>query len=70
MSRIPVIYLHGFASSPGSKKARYFRDAFQDLIVPDLAESNFESLTITGQLAVVEREARGRAVALIGSSLG
>jgi len=70
MSRTPVIYLHGFASSPGSKKARQFRDVVQDLIVPDLSETNFENLTITRQLAVVEREARGRPVALIGSSLG
>lgn len=69
-----VIYLHGFASGPGSKKAQFFKRRFEeigvDLTIPDLAEGNFEGLTITGQLAVVERLAEGRAVTLIGSSLG
>jgi pimeloyl-ACP methyl ester carboxylesterase len=38
--------------------------------IPDLAEGNFERLSITGQLRVMERAARGEAVALIGSSMG
>jgi len=66
----PTIYLHGFASSPGSKKARYFRERLPGLIVPDLAEGDFEHLTITGQLAVLERATNGKPVSLIGSSLG
>jgi pimeloyl-ACP methyl ester carboxylesterase len=70
----PIVYLHGFASSPRSTKARYFMERCADLGVPieapDLAEGNFEGLTITGQLAVVQRAAAGRAVHLIGSSLG
>lgn len=72
MSRF--IYLHGFASGPSSKKARFFRDRFAELgiglEVPDLAEGRFEQLTISGQLAVLERTAGGEAVSLIGSSMG
>ncbi|MCZ2151492.1 MAG: alpha/beta fold hydrolase [Bryobacterales bacterium] len=70
----PVIYLHGFASGPGSKKAQYFARRFAELGVkveaPDLAEGDFENLTITGQLRVVERAAAGCGVVLMGSSLG
>lgn len=69
-----VIYLHGFASGPGSKKATLLRERFREqgieLCVPDLAEGDFEHLTITRQLALVERLAGGRAVSLIGSSMG
>jgi predicted esterase YcpF (UPF0227 family) len=72
MSRI--VYLHGFASGPSSKKARFFRERFAELgiglEVPDLAEGKFEQLTITGQLQVIERTCRGEAVSLIGSSMG
>jgi len=72
MSRF--IYLHGFASGPSSQKARFFGERFAELgiglDVPDLAEGRFEQLTITGQLAVLERTARGDAVSLIGSSMG
>ena len=69
-----MIYLHGFASGPTSKKATWFRERFAaegvSLAVPDLAEGNFEGLTLEGQLAVVERVADGRTVSLIGSSMG
>jgi len=69
-----VIYLHGFASSPNSRKAMYFRRQLEaigaSVDVPDLAQGDFEHLTISGQLAAVERAAAGRPVALIGSSLG
>ncbi len=69
-----LIYLHGFASGPGSKKAQYFRAKFAgsgvNLEIPDLAEAGFENLTITGQLAVIERLASGDPVSLMGSSLG
>ena len=72
MSRI--LYLHGFASGPSSKKARFFRERFAELgiglEVPDLAEGNFEGLTIGGQLQVIERAARGEPVRLMGSSMG
>jgi len=68
------IYLHGFASGPSSKKARFFETRFSELgiglEIPDLAEGKFEQLTITGQLAVIERIARGDEVSFIGSSMG
>jgi hypothetical protein len=70
----PVVYLHGFASGPASRKARYFRDLLDrygfDVEIPDLAEGRFADLTITGQLAVVFRACRGKPAVLIGSSLG
>jgi pimeloyl-ACP methyl ester carboxylesterase len=69
-----IVYLHGFASGPSSSKARYFRDrlvrAGARVDVPDLAAGDFEHLTITGQLAVVESVAAGASVSLIGSSMG
>jgi pimeloyl-ACP methyl ester carboxylesterase len=72
MSRI--LYLHGFASGPASRKARFFRDYLESrgaqVEVPDLAEGGFEHLTITGQLDVITRTASGGAVSLIGSSMG
>ncbi len=70
----PVLYLHGFASSPASTKALHFRrrlEAAGALVeIPDLAAGDFEHLTLTGQLAVMERAATGRAVSLVGSSMG
>ena len=72
--RFRVLYLHGFASGPGSRKASYFEQRLRGLgfevEVPDLAEGNFEELTVSGQLQVVERCARHERVVLIGSSLG
>ena len=72
MSRI--VYLHGFASGPTSKKAQFFRLRFAELgiglDIPDLADGNFEGLTISGQLRVIERVSRGEPVTLIGSSMG
>ena len=69
-----VLYLHGFASSPASTKAGFFRERFRDegveIEIPDLAAGDFEHLTITGQLEIVTKAARGEPVTLIGSSLG
>jgi uncharacterized protein len=69
-----IIYLHGFASGPSSSKARFFQSRFAQLgiglEIPDLSEGNFERLTISGQLAVIERVVAGDPVSLIGSSMG
>src|SRR5690349_16817674 len=68
------IYLHGFASSPQSSKARFFRKQFAergiDLEIPRLDQGNFTELTVSGQLRVIERAAGADPVTLIGSSLG
>jgi pimeloyl-ACP methyl ester carboxylesterase len=69
-----IVYLHGFASSPNSGKAQFFRRKFAErgvpMEIPQLDEGNFEGLTISGQLAVIERAAGGRPAILMGSSLG
>jgi pimeloyl-ACP methyl ester carboxylesterase len=70
----PVLYLHGFASSHSSTKAAYFREhltgAGFSVDIPDLAAGDFEHLTLTGQLDVIERRAGDGPVHLIGSSMG
>ena len=70
----PAVYLHGFASSPQSSKAQYFRQRFADrgvdLQIPQLDEGNFEALTVTSQLRVIDRTVKGEPAILIGSSLG
>lgn len=69
-----LVYLHGFASGPNSKKARIFAERFAaqglSLAIPALDGGDFTNLTITGQLAVIDATVRGRPCALIGSSLG
>ena len=70
------IYLHGFASSPRSTKAKDLRDRFQalgiELAVPDLNQPNFTDLTLTRQLQQVSAllPTDGTPVTLIGSSFG
>ncbi|MEH2105206.1 YqiA/YcfP family alpha/beta fold hydrolase [Nostoc sp.] len=70
------IYLHGFASSPNSAKARDISDRFTQiqtkLKIPDLNAGDFSQLTITRQLTQVAAEFSNdfTPVTLIGSSLG
>jgi pimeloyl-ACP methyl ester carboxylesterase len=72
-----LIYLHGFASSPGSNKARRFAEALQlrgqPVQIPDLNEGDFRGLTISRQLDLIDRLTDGGgpgSVVLIGSSMG
>ena len=69
-----VVYLHGFASSPLSSKAQFFRRKFAacrvPMEIPQLDQGRFEELTISGQLGVIERAVGGQPAILIGSSLG
>jgi pimeloyl-ACP methyl ester carboxylesterase len=65
-----TIYLHGFASGPASKKATFFRQRLPSLEVPDLASGDFEHLSISSQIDVIDELAAGEPITLIGSSLG
>ncbi len=76
MIRANYIYLHGFASSPASAKARYLQACFAKigipLTVPDLNCDDFSHLTISRQInQVVDLlPPDGSPVILVGSSLG
>lgn len=69
-----IIYLHGFASGPGSRKAQVFRARFEEsgvaVSVPQLDAGFFFGLTISGQFEILTREANGEPVVLMGSSMG
>jgi hypothetical protein len=68
-----IVYLHGFASGPGSTKAQMFRARLAtlgvDLEIPALAP-DFTHMTITSQLAIVEPFLARAPAVLMGSSLG
>lgn len=74
MTNRRFVYLHGFASSPGSKKAAAFARRLGRrgirLETPDLAGGDFRSMTISRQLDILARTLRGEPAVLIGSSLG
>ncbi len=69
-------YLHGFASSPQSRKAQELGDRFTQrhlpLRIPDLNQGDFHHLTLTRQLHQVGTEiaARNGPITLIGASFG
>ena len=69
-----ILYLHGFASSPQSSKAQFFARKFAErgvaIDIPALDGGDFEHLTITNQLKIVERSLGAGPVAMMGSSLG
>jgi len=73
-----VFYLHGFSSSPGSKKGAFLRDHLAPhgipLHVPDLNRPSFEGLTLTAQVDEVHRYLTAlptpKPALLIGSSMG
>lgn len=72
-----IFYLHGFASSAKSTKARYFESKLAPhdltLFTPDFNEPDFSTLTITRMIdqttAAIEALPEGPVV-LVGSSLG
>ena len=69
-----VVYLHGFASGPQSSKANFFARKLTEcgvaVEIPQLDGGDFEGLTVTGQLAVIDQAVAGRPAVLMGSSLG
>jgi pimeloyl-ACP methyl ester carboxylesterase len=69
-----IIYLHGFASGPGSRKAQVFRARFEKagvaVSIPQLDAGFFFKLTISGQYEILSQEAKGESVVLMGSSMG
>jgi len=72
-----IFYLHGFASSAGSRKAGFFAERLAahglDLRCPDFNEPEFSTLTVSRMLRQLHHEIAALQpgpVTLIGSSLG
>jgi pimeloyl-ACP methyl ester carboxylesterase len=69
------LYLHGFASSPQSRKAQFMQAQLasvgRSLIIPDLNQNDFTHLTLSRQLRQVsEYLDDAEPVTMIGSSFG
>jgi predicted esterase YcpF (UPF0227 family) len=70
------LYLHGFASSPQSTKARYMQKRFAELgltlHVPDLNLTDFSTVTLSHQLSYLKSTYlnNNEPFVVIGSSLG
>jgi predicted esterase YcpF (UPF0227 family) len=70
------LYLHGFASSPQSTKARYMQQKFAalglTLHIPDLNLADFSKVTLSEQLIYLDRNYLNddEPIVVIGSSLG
>ena len=71
------LYLHGFASSPASTKATFFKSRLSELgaepLVPDLNRPSFEEMTLTSQLKAASDALVGldySDLVIFGSSLG
>ena len=70
------LYLHGFASSPRSTKARYMQQKFKHLGLtlhtPDLNLTDFSTVTLSEQLDYLNRTYlnNNQPLVVIGSSLG
>jgi hypothetical protein len=70
------LYLHGFASSPQSTKAKYMQQKFAELgltlHVPDLNLTDFSTVTLSEQLNYLDRTylQDNQEITVIGSSLG
>jgi hypothetical protein len=70
-----LVYLHGFASSPQSQKAEYFRQACQqhglEIVTPDLNLHDFTRLEISVIYSYLQELIKPYPeVTLIGSSMG
>ena len=69
------LWVHGFASGPGSSKGRFAKDRLHergvDLAIPDFNEPSFFDLTVSRMLARIDDLAGNEEPAvLFGSSLG
>ncbi len=73
-SKKTLLYLHGFASSPGAAKARALRDALApafDLVVPDLNQPSFAALSFDAMVSTAVAAANAHPPdVMLGSSLG
>jgi predicted esterase YcpF (UPF0227 family) len=74
--QVKYLYLHGFASSPQSTKAKYMQQKFAELgltlHVPDLNLTDFSKVTLSEQLIYLDRNYlnNDEPIVVIGSSLG